>query len=479
MCLRRLRRSLFWLTIVVVLSGCRDGITGPPGLPGPGGPSSLMEIEISGIGTGQMNASANPLPPAGGVGFSLSAPGGSGGEGNGTIELAPLSTGSFTVGERGDGGVRYIYATFRVRNAQSNGTPYDTPRNNLTFLAVSTGSTLSGTAVSRLRRFDGSAADDAIAPSVLPTGAVVQDRDGHVAPRFADVLQAFTEAEAAGFATPAGVDVLPYGFVVSNPNSSTSRTLPASPAPGQYDGVVTFAFRIPLQASPAADPFTISVMMQAVDDNVTRLTQSIEEQGEGQAAFEQRAASLGAASVTLLAGGSYSGGLPTRTLCLVRTAGPAGAPTATIGSGPPCVPSGMMVAWTGAASSDWSDRANWSPEVVPGVNDTVSIQSAALQPVISDGDRVIRSLVMADTLGSTLDLGGYTLTIGGDFTAPSGAVINGTVTMSGNDARLSGTVPMLKIEGDVRLQGSTTGAGPVTVSGTLSTHGQPLTLSLP
>jgi hypothetical protein len=146
-----------------------------------------------------------------------------------------------------------------------------------------------------------------------------------------DVLQLLTEPEAAAITAPAGVrSVFPYGFVVRNPATSDSRTLPASPAAGQFDGVVTFAFKVPLQASPAADPFTMSVMFLAVDDDQTVVTQSLEEQNAtAQAILEARAGALGAIGLTLLPGGSaFLGVGAERVICAVRVAGPAGSPTA-------------------------------------------------------------------------------------------------------------------------------------------------------
>src|SRR5690606_34140460 len=234
--------------VLLLLSSCTEQPTGTglgpgtrPGVPG------LVEVTISGIGTESMNAVATQLPLGGDAGPRLDLSPVPGGVGDGTIQLEPVSTGSFTVGARGEGGQRYMYATFRVRNASSDGTPYVTPRENLTFLAVSTAGTVAGTAIADLRRFDGSPAASSLALEMLPTGAVEQDRSGAVSPRFPDVLQVFTEAEVTAFtAPPAVTSVLPYGFVASNPSSATDRTLPGEPAPSEFDGVVTFAFRVPL-----------------------------------------------------------------------------------------------------------------------------------------------------------------------------------------------------------------------------------------
>lgn len=278
---------------------------------------------------------------AGTAGYTIAAstgtlPGNADASGDGTIQLEPISTGSFTVGTRGDGGYRYVSATYRVRNAQRDGTPYDTPRRNLTFYAIDTGGTLGQTAISRLERFDGNAAATDPA-ALLPTGAVRLDpATGHVLPATSDVLQVLSEEEAVDFLAIAGAGtetVFPYGFVVRNPSDAASRTLPADPAPDQFDGLVTFAFKIPLAARPEDDPFMVSAIFMAVDDDEVRVTQSLEEQTpEGQAAFEGRAAALGADQVVLLFGGGYNGTIPSRMLCSVRAAGSVGSPASIIGT---------------------------------------------------------------------------------------------------------------------------------------------------
>ena len=299
---------------------------------------ALLEVTISGIGSHKMSASASSASAPdirlsspssrSGVSYSLSAPQDGAGSGNGTIELEPLSTGSFTRGVRGSDGYRYVWATFRVRNAQADSVAYDTPRTNLTFFAAARAGTLGGSPVTLLNLFDGSPADPAIATELLPTGGVSQVND-QLVPNQADVLQILSESEAAAIAAPVGVDVLPYGFVVRNAMDG-SRTLPASPAVGQFDGVVTFAFKLPLQATPAADPFSVTALFLAEDDSETRLTQSLEEQTPaGEAAFLARAAAIGATTATVLLGSSYEGGeLSARVMCSVRTAGPSASPAA-------------------------------------------------------------------------------------------------------------------------------------------------------
>jgi hypothetical protein len=322
--------------LALALGACNDATLEPVAPTPPGGsarevtPLGLVEVTFSHLSSPTPTTSARAYAPglASGVSAAFTAP--DGGTGTGGIQLAPVSTGSFTLGDRGAGGVRYFYATYKVRNARTNGTAYTTERQNLTFLAVGINSTINGTAISRLLRFDGSAADPGIATQVTPTGLVNLTGDGGLASSAPDVLQVLTEDEAAAItASPAVTTVFPYGFVVSNPSLTNSRTLPANPAADQYDGMVTFAFKYPLQATEADDPFSITGIFLALDDGETRMTQSFEEQNAtSEAAFESRASALGATAVTLLPGGSYSGGATARTLCAVRTAGLASAPTA-------------------------------------------------------------------------------------------------------------------------------------------------------
>ena len=332
------------LVLFASLSSCDDNPVGSstetprpkPGLT----PMGLVEVTINGLGEGRATATAT------GLNADLTPTQNGAGTANGTLQLEQVTTGSFTEGTRGVDGQRYMYATFRVRNAQSDGTPYDTPRRNVTFVAVSTATSLPGTPVSVMRRFDGSEADAAIAPLVVPTGAVALGDSLQMRSLRPDVLQAFTEAEVAAIPVPAAVtNVFPYGFVVSNPNDGASRGLPANPAPNQFDGLVTFAFRVPMQASDAGttngatkDVFTLTMRFLAVDDSETRLTESMEEQtNAARASIATRASALGATMVTVLNGSptTYPTGAPRtypgrRQICGLRTAGVSGAPLGTV-----------------------------------------------------------------------------------------------------------------------------------------------------
>ena len=311
---------------------CAGDATGPAQKPVGQKVVALVEIRFTDIGTAHMSASAvvQPIRSAGWTGvpgaqFDLTLPLTSNGAGDATIQLDSLLASSFT-----HEGQLYVHSAYRVRNAShKNGSAFDTPRNNLTFMAVETAHTIPGTAVSTFLRADGSPADPLLAQQLVPTGTAFLDNGGDVVSLHPDVLQVITEDEAANIQAPAAVmNIFPYGFVVRRTGDNTSRVLNASPAASTHDGIVNFALRIPLHPDPTQNPSTLSIMVLALDDSETRLTQSVEEQSSaGRRAARERAGSLRAAP-TLLAGGTlpWYGGY--RTICTVRTAGPAAAPLA-------------------------------------------------------------------------------------------------------------------------------------------------------
>ena len=285
-------RILAPLLGLVILGACADDPTATrtPPTPAPGAPRAvgMVEITLTGVGTPQMSATATAVGGPAGARYALSpVPGGSPA---GSIQLRRVSATTVDTGVRGAGGERYLQAVFEVRNADLSGAPYNTARTNLTFVPVGTASTISGTPVSRFLKQDATPADASIASQLRPTGAVGVAGGGGVVSQYPDVLQAFTEAEASTFTMPAAVtNTFPYGFVVRHATETSTRTLAANPAPDQFDGRVTFAYRLPLATNPADDPFTISLIAVAMDDSETRVTQSFEEQNAGGRALSRHA----------------------------------------------------------------------------------------------------------------------------------------------------------------------------------------------
>ena len=330
-------RVLSGLLIAGALAGCQE----PPTQQQTLATSGVTEITITGITTSSPSATARWIPTStdvaapnrsvSGVAMSPMAvrtltPLSTVAPLDGSIKLDPVSVSTFTAGPR-PGGSRYVAATYRVRNATQAGDAYPTARTNLTFVAISDGLGLNGSAIQSLLKFDGSAtAFSAI--QVLPTGSAAMDRSsGTLTTSTSDIFQAYTETEVASAGNSA---LLPYGFVVRNATSSSSRTLAADPGANQFDGLVTFAFKYPLQASATDDAFTIVARFLAVDDNETWVVQSAEDTtSSAQANVTSRATALGASLRSIVS--ATVNGSPADQRCAIRTAGPNGAATATVG----------------------------------------------------------------------------------------------------------------------------------------------------
>ncbi len=279
----------------------------------------LLEVSFTGIG-GNLSASVSRLPQTRTI-TDL-------GDG---IQLKMLSRGSFDLGTRGLDGVRYLSATFKVRNANASGLPYNSDRQNLSLVAVSTPNTLEGSAVRNLEKFDGTPADTALALAIKPTHGMAGNALGLVVQPSLEDFQVFDKTDLLPLGRPPGVsDLLEYGFVVRCVDHCTpgSRTLLANPAPDQFDGRVTVAVRLPLAASPKDDPFRFSMLFEVVDDSNTRVTQSLEEQSDNNLA-QTRAAALFNAKTVALPGSQ----LPVRKQCTVRLAGSSIAPKALLVNG--------------------------------------------------------------------------------------------------------------------------------------------------
>ncbi|HEX6909200.1 MAG TPA: hypothetical protein VF142_02345 [Longimicrobium sp.] len=315
--------------LLLALAACTDkpenGVTPPTPEPDPKGMEvvGLYRLEVTGISGGEPTSAVLPADGPSEVLTPVSA----------GLVFEQTSSTTFTEGARGKGGQRYVSFTYRVRNSTG------APLNNLTILLVSKSSgpaTIAGTPISSLRLFNGTNANPAIASQIVPTGAVAMGSDlVTMQARYPDVLQALTEAEVAAIAPPPGVtSIFPVGYVVRHRTSVTDRLLPATSDPNQFDGVLTVAFRLPMQAGAAQDPFSLFFEILAVTDSETRLTESIEESQDTAAVrrLRDRATALGATTVTVLDGSpamdpavpDYPG---QRQICSARTAGTAASPT--------------------------------------------------------------------------------------------------------------------------------------------------------
>jgi hypothetical protein len=314
-------------TLLTALAACADHPAEPHEEPGPTPapiPLGVYEITLTGLdgsSPGAFRASRAIAVPAGpALAMNPVASG---------LTLEPLSVSTLKEGTYDEGGQRFVSAAFRVRNATGG------PLSNLTVIPATTASTIAGTPFTAVLLWNEVPASPALAQVIVPAGAAVPGDEGRVRGGYPDVLQVFTEAEVAAIAAPAEVTGLfPYGFVVSNPATPASRTLPNAAGDNDWGGVVTFAFRYPLQPpGSGSEPFSITFHAVIVQDTETRLTESIEERQDsaGVRRARERAAALGATTVTVLAGSPAADPFVTdypgqRQICGVRTAGTAATP---------------------------------------------------------------------------------------------------------------------------------------------------------
>ena len=317
---------LVGFTLAFVLVAC--GRTAPPP-PTPAAPVvvspplegkrvlGVAEVTLAGIGTESFSSEVRELGSnelsTQALGFASSFP-----------QLQEVSNGSFDTGTRGADGTRHITVNYNVRNADTDGNPLPDERQNLTFVLLGAPWSTGVTPYNNLRNDFFLAFSPEreleLAESIRPTVAL-QLQNGVVTPVAGkESFQAFSEAEvgAISLANEPGFTVFPFGFVTRNVNSTSSRTLPANPAAGQFDGRVTFSLEVPLAADPDDDLRFLSFVVIAMDDSTTRVTESLDEQGSTN--VMTRASALGA-SVNVLPGSGYAGDAGVDYLCSVRTAG--------------------------------------------------------------------------------------------------------------------------------------------------------------
>ncbi|GGJ27452.1 beta strand repeat-containing protein [Deinococcus roseus] len=222
-------------------------------------------------------------------------------------------------------GARYLYVTYQVRNANKTGTAYNQANSNLTLVAVDANGSTNGTnAVGALRKFDNTSYTDptTIANCIKPTHGMVFDPVSGASLRSNSAdLQAFEDADLPSAASLGVDEVFNYGYVVRKTASSSDRILTANPGSSSYEGVVTFAVRLPKQTTESNNPYKFSLWFDVFTDSVTRVTESIEEQSSS--AVQSRAALLGAGTEVQLLGGSTTSilGYTRRYLCDTRVAG--------------------------------------------------------------------------------------------------------------------------------------------------------------
>jgi YVTN family beta-propeller protein len=120
--------------------------------------------------------------------------------------------------------------------------------------------------------------------------------------------------------------------------------------------------------------------------------------------------------------------------------------------------------WTGTASTDWSNAANWSPAGVPTSNDIVTISSGTpFQPTITANSTVRHVTV---NTGATVTMGtSASLTVLGSASA-LGRIDGGPIILAG-----TGTVTG-NLDGDVDVTGIYTAFGTLTIGDGFDVYGR-------
>jgi WD40-like Beta Propeller Repeat len=282
-----IKSILTTITLAITLGACNQTL---PVITNPSShnPHSLGLMEIRFSGTGGASPTSSAVLVSSGQTRALTDVGSG-------LQLQPFGTSMFQAG-----GMRYLSASFKVRNASAASLPFSSVKENVVFMAVSVpGQTIAGTAFKGFSRFastspsvDNSSYSDnvslrnSIARSITPSHGMGASATGVAVTDNAADFMAFSEAEVdptlwnpVTSLSSLGVStVFPFGYSVRcASNCANSRSLAANPSVNQFDGFVTFAVKLPTQTDARDNPFAFSIMVEALENTPSRVTMSPEE----------------------------------------------------------------------------------------------------------------------------------------------------------------------------------------------------------
>ena len=123
---------------------------------------------------------------------------------------------------------------------------------------------------------------------------------------------------------------------------------------------------------------------------------------------------------------------------------------------------------TAGSPTDFNNATNWDPAGVPTSADNIIVcPGASFQP-LATADLAVNNVLMV--AGSSLSLGGHTLTAGGTVQA-SGPISNGTLVTQGSNSTIQGTVPNLSVNTLTVMGGALTVNGNLVVTSQLTLAG--------
>lgn len=95
--------------------------------------------------------------------------------------------------------------------------------------------------------------------------------------------------------------------------------------------------------------------------------------------------------------------------------------------------------WNGTLSTDWNTAGNWTPSGVPGAADNVTIVTGSNTCLLNTS----AAITNVKLTSGTLDLGGFTLTVGGaTATFTTGTIQNGSINITGATTTSFGAGPV-------------------------------------
>ena len=133
--------------------------------------------------------------------------------------------------------------------------------------------------------------------------------------------------------------------------------------------------------------------------------------------------------------------------------------------------------WIGGDATDpvnWSVAGNWQPAGVPAASDTAVIPgSVPNQPTIAGVNPTVGGLIVQS--GANVHLAGYNLTVLGNVDVAGTVTEVGSLTMTGNNVTVRGSISNLEIQGTVTANGQLLMSGGMRVSsGNFTLSGQTL-----
>jgi hypothetical protein len=106
----------------------------------------------------------------------------------------------------------------------------------------------------------------------------------------------------------------------------------------------------------------------------------------------------------------------------------------------------LIIGWTGSANTDWNNSSNWTPSIVPGSVNTVTIPTGLSNYPVLSTNVSIADLSLASS--TSLNLSTFNLTLSGNLTNNGSLTGSGTLELNGSSAQQiggTGTVNNIKI----------------------------------